>query len=135
MRSFLSTFFFGLFLALLSLSNDGVVDARINTPGDVTAVPMKSPMQIGTEKAHRPQGIESSLLEAPIVAETIRGMGVLLQGRGHRSLGGGRSLAQQPSWARDDEGNILWWVWLIIGLSCFMCCLVCCCASACCLRD
>mmetsp|Transcript_17289 Transcript_17289/g.43131 ORF Transcript_17289/g.43131 Transcript_17289/m.43131 type:complete len:118 (-) Transcript_17289:339-692(-) len=117
MRSFLSTLFFCLLLAISCLPN-GIVDARINTPGDASTI---------------------------TVAETVRSVSHLLQGS-HRSLGGGvevdasfsknsRSLAQTQSWARDDDGNILWWIWLIIGLGCGFFCIVCCCASACCLRD
>jgi len=127
MRSFLSILFFGFLLALVSLQNDVVVDARIHASGDAAAIPVK----------RRQQQQRSS------------SVGNLLQGSSsHRSLGGGalasdatatlptiRNLAQQQSWARDDDGKILWWIWLIIGLSCGFFCFVCCCASACCLRD
>ena len=44
-----------------------------------------------------------------------------------------RSLYQE--WARDTNGNILWWIWLIIALCIAGCLCVCCCFSVCCLRD
>ena len=46
-----------------------------------------------------------------------------------------RNLIQEQAWARDDEGQILWWIWLIIAICGFICCFVCCWSSACCLRD
>jgi len=69
------------------------------------------------------------------------------QNQNHRSLGGGisqqheqqqqqqqRSLYQE--WARNDEGMLHWWIWLIIALCIAAClCLSCCCFSVCCLRD
>lgn len=121
-RSFLSMLFFGFLLALVSLQNDVVVDARIHASGDAAAIPVK----------RRQQQRSSS-------------MGNLLQGSSsQRSLGGGalasdasatlstiRNLTQQQSWARDDDGNILWWIWLIIGLSCCFFCYICCFVSTC----
>jgi hypothetical protein len=128
MRSFLSILFFGFLLSLLYLQNGAVVDARIHAPDEAAAIPVK----------RQQQRQRSSLL-------IEWGVGDLLQGsssHGHRSLGGGvsdvlstRNLFQQQSWARDDDGNFLWWIWLIIGLSCALFWFVCCCASACCLRD
>mmetsp|Transcript_15441 Transcript_15441/g.31985 ORF Transcript_15441/g.31985 Transcript_15441/m.31985 type:complete len:118 (+) Transcript_15441:1671-2024(+) len=117
MRSFLSTLFFCLLLTISCLPN-GIVDARINTPGDASTINVADTV---ISVSHSPQG-------------------------SHRSLGGGvkvdasfpknhRSLAQTQSWARDDDGKILWWIWLTIGLSSALFCIVCCCASACCLRD
>ena len=41
MRSFLSMLFFGFLLALVSLQNDIVVDARIHASGDAAAIPVK----------------------------------------------------------------------------------------------
>eukprot|EP00537_Pseudo-nitzschia_pungens_P018474 CAMPEP_0172408064 /NCGR_PEP_ID=MMETSP1061-20121228/75660_1 /TAXON_ID=37318 /ORGANISM="Pseudo-nitzschia pungens, Strain cf. pungens" /LENGTH=230 /DNA_ID=CAMNT_0013144181 /DNA_START=479 /DNA_END=1170 /DNA_ORIENTATION=+ len=38
-------------------------------------------------------------------------------------------------WARDENGKILWWIWVVIGASIAMCGLFCCCMSVCCLRD
>merc|ERR1719491_1469014 len=32
------------------------------------------------------------------------------------------------AWARDQNGNILWWIWLIIGLCIVGCCCVSCCS-------
>jgi len=136
MRSFVSALFFGLLLSLVSLPN-GVVDARIRTPFDANAI------KVEPNAKDQPQ---RSVFENSALLDTVNGVRMLLQGS-HRSLGGGvenspvsfpkfqRSLVQQQSWARDDEGKILWWIWLIIGLCCGLCCVVCCCASACCLRD
>ena len=122
-RSFLSMLLFGFFLALVSLQNDVVVDARIHASGDdAAAIPVKRQQQ---------QQQRSS------------SVGNLLQGSSsQRSLGGGAALAsdaatatlpttirnlanQQQSWARDDDGNFLWWIWLIIGLSSCCCCFIC----------
>ena len=124
MRSFLSMLFFGFLLTLMmSLQNGVVVDARIHASGDAAAIPVKR------QERHERSPSVGNLLHA---------------GNSHRSLGASdatatlstiRNLAQQQSWARDDDGKILWWIWLIIGLSCGFFCFVCCCASACCLRD
>ena len=101
--------FFGLLLSISCL-----VDARINTP----------PANANTLDE---------------VAEMVQGVRQLFQGS-HRSLGGGveldasslknnhRQLAQTQSWARNDDGNLYWWIWLIIGLSCGLCCIICSCA-------
>lgn len=165
MRSFLSLtmLFFGLLLSL-SLPN-GAVDARINSnsnsnrstkiegsPQNAKPVIVKPAIKIGSSSKQQTQSMESATATSTrpqrrrsLLTESVA-MGVrhlLSSEHGHRSLGGGvvsdtdseRSLAQQQDWARDDSGNILWWIWLIIGLSCAMCCIVCCCASACCLRD
>ena len=126
-RSFLSMLLFGFFLALVSLQNDVVVDARIHASGDdAAAIPVKRQQQ---------QQQRSS------------SVGNLLQGSSSQgSLGGGalasdatatlstiRNLTQQQqSWARDDDGNFLWWIWLIIGLSSCFCCFICWFVSLCC---
>lgn len=140
MRSFLSYLFFGLLLTLLSRPNS-LVDARINTPpsGD-SVVPANPAIQIESDSKQNKPRAQRFLLENLPVAETVQGVKSLLEGSsGHRSLGGGvedaRDLIQQQAWARDDEGKILWWIWLIIALCCTCCCLVCCVSSACCLRD
>ena len=44
-----------------------------------------------------------------------------------------RQLYQE--WARDEKGDIIWWIWLFIGLSIGLCVCLCCCTSVCCLRD
>ena len=127
-RSFFSTLFFGFLLALVSLQNDVVVDARIHASGDdaAAAIPVKQQQQ-----------------------QRSSSMGNLLQGSSsQRSLGGGALAAsdaatatlstirnltqQQQSWARDDDGNFLWWIWLIIGLSSCFCCFICWFVSLCC---
>jgi len=136
MRSFFSIISFLLLLSL-SLPNGVLVDARVNHPESVVG---KSGITIGSNtKSTREQDNQS------IAAATARGVRLLFQSS-HRSLGGGvngvssssssgRSLYQQQEWARDDEGKILWWIWLIIALCGALCCFVCCCASACCLQD
>ena len=140
MRSYFSTLFFGLLLSLLSLPQHFFVDARINTPVDTNA--------IKTERRNTNYGQAQAEAERSL-SEIANAFRLLFQnGSSHRSLGGGvnhsaswnkfqrnRNLVQQQSWARNDEGEILWWIWLIIGLSCGLCVIVCCCSSACCLRD
>jgi len=138
MRYFLSKLLFGLVLLFGS-----AVDAHVQHPNDATAsspIPAKPAITIGSKQ-------QDFLIENETIAETTRGVSLLLRGvNSHRSLGGGivvessagkqqRTLAQQQEWARDDEGKILWWIWLIIALSIALCFFVCCCSSACCLRD
>jgi hypothetical protein len=134
MRSFLSIISFLLLLSL-SLPNGVFVDARINTPESIVVKPA---ITIGSNtNVTREQDNQS------ITAATVRGVRLFFESS-HRSLGGGvngvssssgRSLYQQQEWARDDEGKILWWIWLVIALSGALCFFVCCCASACCLQD
>lgn len=127
MKSFLSTLLFGLLLSLLSLPNV-FVDARINSPFPADAIKVES-----TAK----EQLQRSLIAT---TDTMNGVRALIEGN-HRTLGGGvesyyqRDLIQEQTWARDDEGNILWWIWLIIAICCFICLFVCCWSSACCLRD
>ncbi len=124
MKSFLSALFFGLLLSFLALPN-AFVDARINTPVLANAVKV--------EPIAKEQPLRSLVENTNVVRSLVQGS--------HRSLGGGvgsdsqRKLIQEQSWARDDEGEILWWIWLIIGVCAFICLFVCCWSSACCLRD
>mmetsp|Transcript_25082 Transcript_25082/g.54996 ORF Transcript_25082/g.54996 Transcript_25082/m.54996 type:complete len:175 (+) Transcript_25082:263-787(+) len=52
-----------------------------------------------------------------------------------QSEGNDRNRQLYQEWARDERGDILWWIWLIIGLSIVLCVCLCCCTSVCCLRD
>lgn len=145
-----------LCLLLLSSFNGVIVDARIgsnNNKNKNAAIPQKPAIKIGSEQQrqqqhqeqqHDDEQHERSLLsnvvenlksELPSLIESIHHASF----NTHRSFGGGptssssRSLEQ--AWARDNNGDILWWIWLIIALGIALCFCLCCCTSVCCLRD
>lgn len=121
MRSIRSLFLFGIFV----LSFHGAVEARDNNNAAVH-------LPANPAKRVPPRGGGSRFETETLAEATTRGMRRLLL-RG--ANGGDRTLAQKQEWARNDDGELLWWIWLIVGLSIALCCFVCCCSSACCLRD
>ena len=152
MKSFLSIQI--LCLLLLSSFNGLVVDARIgNNNNKNAAIPRKPAIKIGSEQQQQQQHDEQhrSLLsnvvenlksELPSLIESIHHASF----NTHRAFGGGPTSSRDKSslsssrsleqaWARDNNGDILWWIWLIIALGIALCFCLCCCTSVCCLRD
>ncbi|OEU11571.1 hypothetical protein FRACYDRAFT_245625 [Fragilariopsis cylindrus CCMP1102] len=101
-RSFLSMLLFGFLLALVSLQNDVVVDARIHASGDdAAAIPVKRQQQ-----QQRSSSV-GNLLQGSSSQRSL-GRNALAASDATATLSTIRNLTQQQqSWARDDDGNFL----------------------------